>query len=151
MGVLALLLFVAFNDRAQARYVVAVAEQEPDVVLELRVKGTRQPPAFWNYFPAWLGYDKPPPRHSWSTALPAEVLLRLDTVLKRILQANGLIDISEYRFFVGQLNEIGNAVDRVNAKATWLRVQAICMYHTASCTDSLLVAAHLHCCSSGCD
>ena len=77
MGISALLLFVAFNDRTQASYVVPEAEKTADVLLELRVEGTREPPAFVNYFPECRGYDKPPPRHSWSTALPAEVRLAI--------------------------------------------------------------------------
>ena len=39
-------------------------------------------------------------------------------------QAIGLIDTSEFHYFITQLNEIGRTVDVVNAEATWLRVQA---------------------------
>ena len=41
------------------------------------------------------------------------------------MQANGLIDPSEYHSFVTQLNEIGQSVDQMNAAATWRRVQVI--------------------------
>lgn len=75
IAVLGLLLFVAFNDRTAASYAISKPEQEADVAMELRVEGSREPPALSNYFPALLGYDKPPPRHLWSTALPVEVVL----------------------------------------------------------------------------
>ena len=109
-------------------YAIAEAEQAADVVLELRIEGTKDPPSFWKYFPACLGYDKPPARHSWSTDLPEEalLLLLLSLFTRSWWQANGLIDVSEYRFFVSQLNTIGQAVDQVNSEATWLRVQAGC-------------------------
>ena len=42
------------------------------------------------------------------------------------LQAVGLIDTSEFHYFITQLNEIGRTVDVVNAEATWLRVQVPC-------------------------
>ena len=69
-----LLLYVAFDDRTKAGYVVTEEEATSDAAMELRVEGTRDPPAFWKYFPAFLGYDKPPPRHSWSTVLPDEAI-----------------------------------------------------------------------------
>ena len=77
IAVLGLLLFVAFNDRTEASYAVVEAQQAADVAMELQVEGTREPAAFSEYFPALLGYDKPPPRHSWSTVLPAEAIPQL--------------------------------------------------------------------------
>ena len=77
IAVLGLLLFVAFNDRTKASYAVVEAHQAADVATELRVEGIREPAAFSEYFPALLGYDKPPPRHSWSTVLPSEAIPQL--------------------------------------------------------------------------
>lgn len=107
--VLALLLFAAFHDRSDVYHVTeSVGEEDAGVVLELRVEGTMDSPPYAKFFPVWLGLDPPPPRHRWSTQLPTE--------------AYGIIDSSEYRQFVMQLNEIGGTVDDVNAEATFRRV-----------------------------
>ena len=53
----------------------STAEQQKDVVMELHIEGTRDPPTFSRLFPDLLGFEKPPPRHSWGTSLPEEVQL----------------------------------------------------------------------------
>ena len=52
---------------------------------------------------------------------------RVAVVIASIVQANGLVDPSEYYSFITQLNEIGQSVDEMNAKATKLRVQVFCL------------------------